>query len=146
MAKGIHIGLIPDGNRRYAKQKGLPVAVGHWEGKKKISEFLDWCLEYPEIKTVTIYGLSTENLHRSDEEVENLWDLYTQTINEFARDPKVKEKQIRIRVLGDKNMWHPDLNEAVKHAINSTKQYSKILLNVLRIVGEKLTFINSKQE
>ncbi len=136
-ADSIHIGLIPDGNRRYAQQRGIPVWQGHLLGKQKIEQFLDWCLEYPEIKRVTIYGLSTENLQRSPEEVGQLWSLYTEAINSFAQNPKVRDKQVQLRVLGDSEVWRPDLRDAVKHAIASTKQYSRLIMNIMIAYGSK---------
>ena len=74
--KGIHVGLIPDGNRRFAVENGMPLFNGHREGAKKIEEFLSWCSEYPQIKMLSIFALSTENLKRPREEVDVLWDVY----------------------------------------------------------------------
>ena len=70
-----HIGLIVDGNRRFAKVKGLVSHQGHTIGSEKLEEFLHWCWKL-EIKIVTLFGFSTENYNRADDEVDFLMALY----------------------------------------------------------------------
>ena len=62
-----HIGIILDGNRRWASNQGVAEGLGHEEGANRAEELLDWCHELG-IKTVTLYVLSTENLDRTPEE------------------------------------------------------------------------------
>ncbi|MCX6709477.1 MAG: undecaprenyl diphosphate synthase family protein, partial [Candidatus Woesearchaeota archaeon] len=64
----LHIAIIMDGNRRYAKKRGLSVDEGHRRGADKIEEILDWCIEL-KIKELTLYTFSTENFRRKKEEV-----------------------------------------------------------------------------
>ncbi len=80
----IHIGVIPDGNRRWARKVGLPITEAYRIGSDKVEEFLDWSLDFG-IKIVTVYVLSTENfLRRSKLELELLYRL-------------LKEKLIKVR-------------------------------------------------
>ena len=144
--KGIHIGLIPDGNRRFAKRDDKNVWEGHLQGAKKTREFLDWCMEYPDIKRVSIYALSTENLTRSKEELDELWKIYTRQLKDISTDPVVKEKGIQIRVLGEKNLWKPDLKDVAKEVAKSTKQYSKYILNIMLAYGSKLELNNAMKK
>lgn len=141
--KGIHLGIIPDGNRRFAKTSGKSPWEGHLLGAKKTREFLDWCSEYPEIERVSIYALSTENLKRSKEELDQLWKIFTEEMRKISSDPVIKERGIQIRIFGDKDLWRPDLREAAKEAIKSTKQYSKHILNIMLAYGSKLELNNA---
>ena len=63
-----HIGLIPDGNRRWAREKGLKPWKGHEEGAKKAELFIEWCIDHKEISVLTIYTLSEENFSRPKKE------------------------------------------------------------------------------
>jgi len=74
-----HIGIIMDGNRRFAKAAGLDVKAGHDYGAGKAREVLDWCLELG-IKHVTLWGFSTENRGRAPEEVSHLHELFAEQI------------------------------------------------------------------
>ncbi len=141
--KQIHIGLIPDGNRRYAKKSGELPWDGHWKGTDKIKDFLKWCLEYPEIKTISIYGLSTENLKRDQHEVDELWKIYEQELKKVMTDPVIKENGVQVRVLGDSSVWKPSLVDAVKEAFESTKHYSKHILNIMLAYGSKFEIDNA---
>ncbi len=141
--KGIHLGLIPDGNRRFARTKGKNPWEGHLLGAQKTRDFLNWCSEYPEIKRVSIYALSTENLNRSKEELDELWKIYTSELRKISSDPVVKERGIKIRILGDSSLWRPDLKEAAKEVVKSTKQYSKNILNIMLAYGSKLELNNA---
>ena len=72
----LHVGLILDGNRRFALAKGLAtLKAGHAAGSDKVERFLRWCLDL-DIKIVTLYGFSTENFNRSDDEVEELMSIF----------------------------------------------------------------------
>jgi undecaprenyl diphosphate synthase/tritrans,polycis-undecaprenyl-diphosphate synthase [geranylgeranyl-diphosphate specific] len=133
----IHIGLIPDGNRRYAREKGKPVYQGHVDGARRLEEFLDWCEEYPQIKMVSIFALSTENLDRPKAEVQALWTVYKDSLKKLQNDPRVKEKRVRVRVVGDDGVWNPGIKEIVKELYNSTKGHSKFVLNLLLAYGSK---------
>lgn len=143
VGKGIHVGLIPDGNRRFAlRNKKLPWE-GHLEGTQRIKDFLNWCLEYPEIKRISIYALSTENLNRSQDELDALWKIYKEELGQILSDPVIKEKGVKVRVLGNDTMWRPDVKEVVKEVSNSTKQYSKHILNIMLAYGSNFELSNA---
>ncbi|HIW98808.1 MAG TPA: di-trans,poly-cis-decaprenylcistransferase [Candidatus Nesterenkonia stercoripullorum] len=78
-----HIGVVVDGNRRWAKLAGTPTADGHLAGAQKIVEFIDWCAELG-IPTVTLYMLSTDNMNRSAEELDQLMDIIGDTLDRLA--------------------------------------------------------------
>ncbi|MEE9182502.1 MAG: undecaprenyl diphosphate synthase family protein, partial [candidate division NC10 bacterium] len=94
-----HIGLILDGNRRYALELGFTDPLeGHRLGANKLEQVLDW-LEQLQIRIITIYVLSTENLSRPHQELYRLLDLIETKIRAVAVDPKIHEKGVRIRAV-----------------------------------------------
>lgn len=80
-----HIGVMVDGNRRWAKQFNAPTSEGHQAGADKILEFLDWCQELG-IKVVTLYMLSTDNMSRSQEELDELMGIIANTLDLLDAD------------------------------------------------------------
>ncbi len=84
-----HIGVMVDGNRRWAKLAGAPTHDGHQAGADKIVEFLGWCRELT-IPTVTLYMLSTDNLSRSSEELDALIDIIGNTVDRLAETPGLR--------------------------------------------------------
>ena len=125
-----HIGLILDGNRRYARALGLmDVLEGHRRGADKLEEVLTWCAEL-EIRMVSIWILSTENLHRPPEELVGLLGLIEQKMRDVARDPKTHNKRMRIRAIGKLELLPPSLQSAIREAEEATREYDSLFLNV----------------
>lgn len=84
-----HIGVILDGNRRWAANQGGPTSRGHRIGAGKISTFLEWCAEQ-DVEVVTLWLLSTDNLRRSESELIPLLGIIEQTANDLAKDGRWK--------------------------------------------------------
>src|SRR5208337_3327073 len=83
-----HIGIILDGNRRWAANQGLANGIGHEEGANRAEELLDWCHELG-IKTITLYVLSTENLDRTPEELRELFVLIEARLASLLSDERI---------------------------------------------------------
>jgi short-chain Z-isoprenyl diphosphate synthase len=84
-----HIGVILDGNRRWAANQGGPTSRGHRVGASKISQFLEWC-EEQDVEVVTLWLLSTDNLRRSESELIPLLGIIEQTAEDLANDGRWK--------------------------------------------------------
>ena len=89
-----HIAIIMDGNRRWAKKRGLPSSMGHAEGANTLEKIADDCSDLG-IKYLTVYAFSTENWKRSEEEVDYLMKLLAKHIKDF--DKRIKNRDIRFR-------------------------------------------------
>ncbi len=125
-----HIGLILDGNRRFARRLGLTdIIKGHERGAAKLEEALEWFEELG-IRMVTIWILSTENLTRSPEELRGLLSLIEQRMRMAAADPKIHRRQVRIRAIGQLDLLPPSLREAIRIAEDATASYENFFLNV----------------
>ena len=83
-----HIGVMVDGNRRWARQFNAPTSQGHQAGADKIHEFLGWCQELG-VKVVTLYMLSTDNMNRSSEELDLLMGIIANTLDRLDEDANI---------------------------------------------------------
>jgi tritrans,polycis-undecaprenyl-diphosphate synthase [geranylgeranyl-diphosphate specific] len=124
-----HLGIIMDGNRRFARSQGLGVRDGHARGRDTLEELLNWCLELG-IKILTVYALSTENLLRPREELDGLMDLFDRALRDIATDERVHRHRIQVRMIGNRALLPPRVQEAVTIAEEATKDYHDYRYNV----------------
>ena len=124
-----HLAIIMDGNRRFARQTGIGVQEGHAKGRDTLEELLDWCLEL-DIRILTVYALSTENLSRPKEEVDALMDLFDRALRQIAVDERVHRHGIRVRVLGNRSLLPARVQEAIDIAEQATERYTRYRYNV----------------
>jgi len=129
-----HIGIIIDGNRRFAERLGFTINKGHVAGRDKLEEVLQWCTDIG-IRVITVYAFSTENFDRSPDEVSSLMELFTQSFRKFAKDERVHKNEIRIRAIGMVDRLPADVREAIEEAEEVTKDYNKFFLNVAIAYG-----------
>jgi undecaprenyl diphosphate synthase len=146
IGKSIHVALIPDGNRRWAKNNNRPEWYGHMMGARKMEKFTDWILKHPEIKTVSIYALSTENLKRDETELKKLWDIYNAEFRKLTNSKKIKENGVKINIIGEQNTWRPDVKHVAKELMKATKNYTKSVLNVLLAYGGQAEILTMVKE
>lgn len=134
-----HIAFIPDGNRRFAKQNGLPALEGHRRGYDLFKEVADWCHGLG-IHEVTYWGWSTENWKRSQEEVGYLMDLalraLTLDIGRFVKD------KIRLRIIGSRSELSEKLVKAIESAEAQTAQFTERRINILFNYGGRAEIVN----
>jgi short-chain Z-isoprenyl diphosphate synthase len=126
----VHIGLILDGNRRYAKEMGFDdVTMGHKEGAKKLDDMLTWCVEFG-IKIITIWVLSTDNTQRDEDEVAALLKVIEEKIIDLSKNPIIKKNGIQIKALGNLDILPDELKEAIRKSEMSTKDHTNHILNI----------------
>ncbi|MDD5416871.1 MAG: polyprenyl diphosphate synthase [Candidatus Aenigmarchaeota archaeon] len=132
-----------DGNRRWAQKHKQPEIFGHKKGAETFENFLRWTQEYPEIKMISVYALSTENLGRSRDELKNLWKVYRENLKNVLRSEEIRKNQIQVRVLGNHNLWRSDVKKAAKEVMINTKNYTKSVLNILLAYGGQSEIVGS---
>ncbi len=127
-----HIGIIPDGNRRWAKQKGLPAWEGHREGAKTFEKLLEWCKELG-IKELSFWATSTENMKREKKEVDYILKLFDQFLNNFLNDYKNKKAyhQVKIRFIGNIENFPSNIHRKMRKVEELTAKNSGYRLNML---------------
>lgn len=111
------IGIIMDGNRRWARAQGLPTYEGHRKGYEKLQEVLSWCKDAG-VSHLVVYALSTENWKRAQEEVSYLMDLFRTTIQEHVT--KLQSEGAAVHFAGDLSRFPDDLQQLMRevHARN----------------------------
>jgi tritrans,polycis-undecaprenyl-diphosphate synthase [geranylgeranyl-diphosphate specific] len=129
-----------DGNRRFAKEKGILFWEAHQKGAGKLEEILDWCDEIG-IHEITVYAFSTENFNRPPSEVEHLMDLFEKKFYEIARDQRIHENKIRVKALGNLDLVPERVKRAIETAQTATKAYDRLFLNVCIAYGSRSEII-----
>ncbi|MBN2051999.1 di-trans,poly-cis-decaprenylcistransferase [Candidatus Woesearchaeota archaeon] len=127
-----HIAIIPDGNRRWAKKKGLPAWEGHRQGAKVFEKTLTWCKELG-VKELSFWGASTENLERDKAEVEFLFKLFSDMCDRIIKqqkDKKAKDKAC-VMIIGDREKIPGWLKEKFEQVTGLTKNNKDYKLNLL---------------
>ncbi|MFZ3559554.1 MULTISPECIES: isoprenyl transferase [unclassified Streptomyces] len=119
-----HIGVIMDGNRRWAKAAGSTTAQGHQAGAAKIEEFLGWCSE-TDVEVVTLWLLSTDNFDRPQEELVPLLGIIEDTVHTLAEDGRW-----RVQHVGNTDILPSGMQSVLKEAEESTKGRDGIVVNV----------------
>lgn len=131
-----HLAIIVDGNRRFAKNKGLPAWKGHEYGAEIVDKLFDWCKEL-DIKEVTLYILSTENLKRDAVELNFLFRLFKNWFKRFEKD------KVRIRFIGDLSLVPQDIQELTNEIEKDTKNYDNFKINFCFAYGGRLELVNA---
>ena len=137
-----HIGVILDGNRRWARMHGLKPWLGHRAGAKKVEELLKWCLKLG-IKSITLYSFSTENFNRSPEEVEALMKLFEEKLRELMESDLVHKHKVRVKVIGRLELLPGHLRELVREVEEATKDYDEHFLNVAIAYGGRAEIVDA---
>jgi undecaprenyl diphosphate synthase len=135
-----HIVLFPDGNRRWAKQKGIASLEGHMQGYKNLLDFSEWC-KNKGVKVLTAFGFSTENWNRSPEEVNYLMKLLEKCLIDNLE--KYNKEGTRVRIIGQKDKLPESLKKAIKITEESTKNNDKLFLNLAISYGGKWDILNA---
>ncbi|UVY85533.1 isoprenyl transferase [Brachybacterium sp. NBEC-018] len=134
-----HLGVIVDGNRRWAKAAGATTAQGHRAGAEKIVEFLSWCQDL-EIPLVTVWMLSTDNLHRPAEELGALYAIITETIEQIAGAGH------RVRLTGNADLLPAEVQDAIAGIREAAVVDSPLTVNVAIGYGGREEIVDAVRE
>lgn len=129
-----HIAVILDGNRRWAKRNLSFTKTGHFRGADAVENLLDWCEEF-DIKIITLYALSAENLNRKDEELEYLFDLIKNRLEKLYNDPRIHRNKMRVKAIGKIELLPDSIKDVLKRLDDITKNYDEHFLNIALAYG-----------
>lgn len=118
-----HVGVILDGNRRWARAAGDDVSSGHRKGADKIAEFLDWCHDLG-VEVVTLWLLSTDNLARAQHELRPLLDIIEETVRTLAA------RGWHLNPMGAPDLLPAETARVLKEAAGATAAASGPIVNV----------------
>ena len=136
----LSIGIIMDGNRRYAKARGLSTLEGHKQGYSRLKDIISWSRDAG-VGYVTVYAFSTENWNRAEEEVGYLMNLFRTVIVEVTKE--AKEKGTRIIFLGQRERFAPDMQTAMNESEESTKSCTALTLAVALSYGGRQEILDA---
>ena len=135
-----HLGIILDGNRRWAEEKGLPTLQGHRQGLKRVNELIQSAQDRG-IKILTLFVFSSENWKRAKKEVSYLMSLAQKAlIQNFKR---IHKKGIRIRVIGQRKNLLKGLQEKIKDVEKLSKNNKEMILNIALSYGGRMEIIEA---
>jgi len=122
-----HLGIIMDGNRRWAKEKKLAFHSGHRQGVKKVKELLRWCMDRG-IKILTLYAFSAENWDRDKGEVSFLMNLFESVISSEIHE--LCQEGIKLKIIGQKDRLPVKLQKLIEDAEAFTEDNRRGFLNL----------------
>ncbi len=138
-----HVGIILDGNRRYARERGL---TGNYEiyglGAQKLDEVLDWCDEL-RIPAVTLWVCSTENLRRSPEEVSGILAAIEEKLGALADDPAIHRRRVRVRATGKLGLLPESTAAVIRQAEEATASYDSMTLTIAVAYGGREEIVDA---
>ena len=137
-----HIGIIMDGNGRWAKKRGLPRLAGHRAGAQNFRVITRYCNSIG-IKYLTVYAFSTENWNRPKDEVEGLMKLLYDYLVEALRD--FREENIRTRFIGDTTALSPTLQKLIAETEELSSDKTGMVLNLAVNYGGRAELIRAAQ-
>ena len=129
-----HVAIILDGNRRWAKRNLRIAKSGHFRGADAVENLLDWCEEF-DIKIITLYVLSAENLDRKNEEFDYLFNLIETRLEKLYNDPRIHKNQMRVKAIGRVELLPDSIKDVLSRLDNVTKEYDNHFLNIAIAYG-----------
>jgi undecaprenyl diphosphate synthase len=135
-----HVAIIMDGNGRWARARSLPRQAGHRAGTENIRRIIEGFAEHG-VEMITLYAFSTENWSRPPEEVDFLLNLIPEVLE--RETAKLHEKGARLRHLGRLDVLAPDIQRAVRDAIELTKNNTRITVNLAFNYGGRAEIVDA---
>ena len=129
-----HVAIILDGNRRWAKRNLKIAKSGHFRGADAVEYLLDWCEEF-DIKIITLYVLSAENLDRKNEELDYLFNLIKTRLEKLYNDPRIHKTQMRVKAKGRIELLPDSIKDVLSRLDDVTKNYNDHFLNIAIAYG-----------
>lgn len=136
-----HIGIIIDGNRRWAKKKNLPFFEGHRRGLEKVKKIGKWCKKRG-VKILTLFAFSTENWNRPKIEVSYLMKLLIQALSQKSIK-EIDEDGIQIKIIGQRERLSSRLQDIIKKAEETTRNNREGILNIALNYGGKAEIVEA---
>lgn len=136
----VHVAIVPDGNGRWAEQRDLPRLRGHRSGVKNMRTIIEYLSDYG-VKYVTLYGFSSENWARPEEEISGLFRILKERIEKDV--PKLHRKGVRVRHLGRLGELPQWLQDSVNDAIKLTRDNPGMVLSLAFNYGGRLEIVDA---
>ena len=138
-----HIAIIMDGNRRWARAKGMDPKLGHKEGAKTLEKIVRYANKIG-LKYITVYAFSTENWKRAEDEVNALMLLLQNYIEDYSK--RADSENIKVQFIGDTTAFKPKMQKGIKDCIERTKSNTGVTFNIALNYGGRAEIIKAVKE
>ena len=138
-----HIAIIMDGNRRWAKSKGLPAALGHKKGAETLEKIVRHANKIG-LKYITVYAFSTENWRRAEEEVKSLMVLFQNYIDKYSKIADTEN--IKVQFIGDFTAFSDRLQKGIQDCMNNTKNNTGVTFIIAMNYGGRNEILNAVKQ
>ncbi len=138
-----HIAIIPDGNRRWARKKGISKQEGYAIGIRKIGDVLKWC-KSSDIRMLTMWGFSTDNFKRDSAEVGGLFELFKDNLRKAIDSDDRNKSELRVRFFGRLRLFPREIQQMIRKAEDATSGGErKYQLNLLLSYGGREELVDA---
>ena len=138
-----HIGIIMDGNRRWAKENGKSVPYGHKEGAKTLEKIVRYANKIG-LKYITVYAFSTENWKRAEEEVKALMTLLQNYLDDYSK--RADTENIRVKILGNVDALSEGMQKSIQRCMERTKNNTGVTFNIALNYGGRDEIVRAVKE
>ena len=140
-----HIGVILDGNRRWAFKHSIPFWTGHRYGADKVEDLLKWCIDL-DIKTITLYIFSTENFNRISQEIQEIMKILDEKLKIIFSNERIHRDKVKVRVIGRINLLPESTQKLIRLVEESTKEYDQHYLNLAIAYGGRAEIVDAAKK
>ena len=135
-----HIAIIMDGNRRWAKAKGMPGKAGHKEGAKTLEKIVRYANKIG-LGYITVYAFSTENWIRTEDEVGALMTLLQNYLDDYSK--RADTENIRVKILGDISVLSEGMQKSINNCMERTKNNTGVTFNIALNYGGRNEIVSA---
>ena len=140
-----HLGVILDGNRRFARRLMVEPWKGHEYGAKKVDSLMSWAKELG-IKELTLYAFSIENFNRPKHEFDYLMKIFENEFSALLKNKKLEKNKIRMRFIGRIDMFPKQVSEKMKMLVEKTKNYKGFFVNFAMAYGGRSEIVDAAKK
>ncbi|MDD5191813.1 MAG: polyprenyl diphosphate synthase [Candidatus Nanoarchaeia archaeon] len=137
-----HVGIILDGNRRFAKRLVMEPWKGHELGAGKVEKLIDWCKELG-IREITLYCFSLENFNRPKKEFDFLMKIFKKEFSRLKQDKRVRDNKIKLKFIGKTELFDKELQKIIKELVEMTKDYDNYKVNFAFAYGGRQEILDA---
>lgn len=138
-----HVGIIPDGNRRWAKLKGAQIEEAYLNGYKKLREVLIWLLEM-NVSNISVFALSTENCERRNRDELNIVLRYIKKgLEDLLTDDLIRDNEVKVSTIGKLELLPADMRSMINSVVEKTSNYSKKKLTLAICYGGRQEILDA---
>ncbi len=141
----LHVGIILDGNRRFARKNLMEPWKGHEYGAKKVEELLDWCKDL-KVNELTLYAFSMQNFKRSKQEVKTLMKIFCSLIDKLLNEDLIEKLKAKFDFIGRLHLLPAELYRRIKKLKERTKGYEGLKVNLAIAYGGQEEIVDAVKE